>query len=1152
MRVIIHHTKFKLFVAGFLILLLAIATWMDSSAQAAQSSDAAKNDFFETKIRPILAMACYDCHADAAKSGLRVDSREALLQGGKRGAAIIPGKPDESLLIKAVNHSDENLKMPKGGAKLKDSDIAALSQWITDGAFWPMNTALKNDYVIKIEHKNHWSFQPISTPKIPSVKGKTNNPIDHFLLAKLEAKGLNFNSPADKRTLLRRATYDLTGLPPSYEEISAFLADNSPGAFAKVVDRLLASKYYGERWGRHWLDVARYADSEGLATTDGGVASWFPYSYSYRDWVIRAFNEDLPYDQFLLQQIAADRVPNNDPKNLAALGFLTLRRGAADITAEDKIDDQIDVVSRGLMGLTVSCARCHNHKFDPIPTKDYYSFFSIFANSRAPKDLPLLDPNSSGGEKEVTLKAELKRLEDEIAKKRETRFPELLTGYRTADEVTKGLLSAHDARILKKETELVSLAQDKDYNLFLMKRWREFLRVSGNNEIWILWQKFSAIPNQEFATKAPSILAATLADTTHKINPLVAKEFSTSPASMREVAERYAKVIANFDKPDKLANADEEALRLVLRGADAPTNVEFKDIEEIQLIADGQFEFGKRQEIEKLRIRYAYDDAPPRAMALEDNPELKPGYVLVRGNPNNKGEQVERQFLQILSGENRQPFTNGSGRFELAQLVASKENPLTARVMVNRIWQHHFGNALVRTPSDFGTRGDAPTHPELLDYLAALLRDGIADCGFGISDCQHTLSSASAPSAIRNPKSQIRNPHPWSIKAIHRLILLSRAYQQSSSLTPQSELRNPNSIDPENKLLWRINRRRLDYEELRDSLLVAGGNIDFAAGGLPQNAASWPFMHRRTVYAFVDRIALPSDYQIFNFASPEFHSPQRYLTTVPQQALFWMNSPFAMEQAQAVIKRPEIAALQNPRERISKLYQVIYGRAASEEEILLGMKFIGSDKENGKKGDVEKMNDWQYGQGEFDETTKKIKDYIKFEYFLGGHWRATPLISDPRLVSARLTEKGGKPEGKSKGVIRRWTATFDGEVSVNGILENDYDGPCSGCDGVQGTIVHSRVGVLGTWTAHQSKSETRVPTLGVTKDDVLEFLTDGRRHNSTNFDEFKWNITIKRTDSGSDEWNSIKDFRQPAKQPLDAWERYAQVLLAAVEFILID
>ncbi len=1091
-----------------LIIFFGLSSILKTSA--ADSVDG-KDEFFETKIRPILATVCYECHTDAAKGGLRVDSREALLKGGKRGAAMIIGKPEESLLIKVISHSDENLKMPKGGKQLKDEQIAALSQWIKEGAYWPAATVVKNDYVIKPEQKTFWSFQPLSKPTIPTVKGKINNPIDNFILAKLEAKGFAFNPPADKYTLIRRATYDLTGLPPAPDEIDTFLADKSPDAFAKVVDRLLASNRYGERWGRHWLDVARYADSEGLATTDGGIASWFPYSYSYRDWVIRALNEDLPYDQFLLHQIAADRVSNNDAKNLAALGFLTLRRGAADITAEDKIDDQIDVVSRGLMGLTVSCARCHNHKFDPIPTKDYYSFFSIFANSRAPKDLPLLDPKSSGGEKEITLKAEIKKIEDEITKKRETRFPELLTSYRTAEEITKCLMSAHDARNLKKETELVALASDKDYNLFLMKRWRDFLVKEGENESWIVWQKMSAIPAPEFATKAASTLAAMLSDVNHKINPLVAREFSTPPNSMREVAERYGKLLAGFDKAQKLTNPDEEALRLALRGKDSPIDIALKDFEEIQLVADGAFEFGKRQVIEKLRITYAYDDAPPRAMTLEDNPELQPGVVLVRGNPNNKGEQVERHFLQILAGENRQPFTNGSGRLELAQSVASKENPLTARVMVNRIWQHHFGNGMVRTPSDFGVRGDAPTHPELLDYLA-----------------NYFLTNG------------------WSMKKMHRLMILSRTWQQASTNNEAAS-----KADPENKLLWRINRRRLDYEELRDSLLVAGGNLDFKMGGLPQNAASWPFMHRRTVYSFIDRVALPNDYQIFNFASPEFHSPQRYLTTVPQQALFWMNSPFAMEQAQALMKRPEIAALQNPRERISKLYRAIYGRAANEEEISLGLKFVNnSPSQTNNSSSASKSNDWQYGQGEFDETTKKTKDFLKHEYFLGGHWRATPLISDPRLVSVRVTEKGGKPEGKSKAVIRRWTASSDGEISINGNLENEYEMPCSGCDGVQGTIVSSRAGMLGTWTANLSKSETRVPSLAVKKDETIDFITDGRKNTSS--DEFKWNVTIKRIDSGADEWNSSRDFRQPAITPLDAWERYAQVLLAAVEFILVD
>ena len=975
------------------------------------------------------------------------------------------------------------------------------------------DAASKSDPV-RAEHRAHWSFQPVRAQAVPIVRGRTNNPIDNFLLARLEAAGFSFNPPADKYTLLRRATYDLTGLPPTPEEIEAFLADKSPDAFAKVVDRLLASKHYGERWGRHWLDVARYADSEGLATTDGGIASWFPYAHTYRDWVIRAFNEDMPYDQFVVHQIAADRLAGNDPRNLAALGFLTLRRGAADLTTEDKIDDQIDVVSRGLLGLTVSCARCHNHKFDPIPTRDYYSLFSVFANSRAPKELPLLDPKTSGGEKEKTLRAEIQKIEEEIAKKREARFPELLTGYRGAEEIAKGLLSAHDARGIEKETQLVALAQEKDYNLYLMKRWREYLRRAGGEEIWTLWQRLGALPEREFAARAGAAIAEALADPARRIHPLVAREFATPPASLREAAERYGALLARFDKAEALADPAEEALRLVLRGRDAPTDIAFKDFDEIQHISDLQFEFGRRQTIERLKITYAYDDAPPRAMALEDEPEPKPGHVLVRGNPNNRGEMVERRFLQALAGEERKPFAAGSGRLDLARAVADPANPLTARVIVNRVWQNHFGQGLVRTPSDFGLRGEPPTHPELLDHLAAEFVAG-----------------------------------GWSIKSLHRRIMLSRAWQQSSANQEAAS-----KADPENRLLWRANRRRLDYEELRDSLLVAGGNLDLRMGGLPQNAATWPFMRRRTVYSFIDRIALPNDYQIFNFAAPEFHSPQRHLTTVPQQALFWMNSPFVMEQAQAVLRRPEIAAAAEPRERIRRLHRALYGRAPDEEELALALRFVASAASEQAAADSldARSADWQYGQGEFDEAAKKTKDFLRHEYFLNGHWRATPLVSDPRLVSVRLTERGGRPEGRSKAVIRRWTASFDGEISISGLLENEYELPCGGCDGVQGTLASSRAGMLGTWTANLSKAETRVPALAVKKGDQLDFIADGRKNGGS--DDFKWEITIKRTDGGGggEEWNSVRDFLRPARRPLTVWERYAQTLLAAVEFVLLD
>ncbi|HEY6402916.1 MAG TPA: DUF1549 domain-containing protein, partial [Blastocatellia bacterium] len=384
-------------VGGLVVTFGALSHCLVRADQAKQSADAAKTEFFEAKVRPLIATRCYDCHTDSSEGGLRVDSREAMLKGGRRGPAIVIGKPEESLLIKAVAHTHETLRMPKGAPKLNDQEIGDLSQWIKDGAYWPAATGAKNDYLIKPEHKAFWSFQPVRNPVIPTFKGKTSNmptPVDAFVLAKLEANNLTFSAPADKRALIRRATYDLTGLPPTPEEISAFLADQSSGAFAKVIDRLLASPQYGERWGRHWLDVARYSDTVGMIDAGRNTQGWFPYAYTYRDWVIRAFNEDLPYDQFILQQLAADKLPNNEPRNLAALGFLSLSRGGLGVNQHEKIDDKIDVVSRGLMGLTVSCARCHNHKFDPIPTKDYYSLYTIFSNSREPKELPLLDPKA--------------------------------------------------------------------------------------------------------------------------------------------------------------------------------------------------------------------------------------------------------------------------------------------------------------------------------------------------------------------------------------------------------------------------------------------------------------------------------------------------------------------------------------------------------------------------------------------------------------------------------------------------------------------------------------------------------------------------------------------------------------------------------------
>jgi mono/diheme cytochrome c family protein len=1092
-------------------IVVAFVTSPPRSADAAQSADAAKIDFFEAKVRPVLASYCYDCHTDSANGGLRLDSREAMLKGGKRGPAIVIDKAEESLLIKAVAHSDEGLKMPKGGAKLKDEEIADLSKWIRDGAAWPAATVAKNRYIIKPEHRAFWSFQPVRNTAAPTVKGRTGNAVDAFLLAKLEAKNLTFNPPADKRTLLRRATYDLTGLPPTPEEMDAFLADQSPGAFAKVVDRLLASPHYGERWGRHWLDVARYSDTVGMIDAGRNLHGWIPYAYTYRDWVIRALNEDLPYDRFIVQQLAADKLPDNDQRNLAALGFISLSRGGLGVNQHEKIDDKIDVVSRGLMGLTVSCARCHNHKFDPIPTQDYYSFYTIFNNSREPKKLPLLDLKADLAKWEAEVKDEEKEVEAEIAKLRETRYPKLKELYRTAPEIAKSLRSVYEARDLKKDGELEKFSREKDFNLYMLTRWRAYLERSSDDPIWTIWHKLAAIPEKDFAAKASAVWAGL---EMNRLHPLVARAFPTAPVSMRDMAETYGKLLATYDKAEPLKDTNEEALRQILHSADSPTSFPFSDYESVRLSTDKQNEEGKRRRLEKLVLTQAYRGAPPRAQAIEDVPEPKPGNVFLRGKPENRGEQVHPQFLLVLAGEGRRHFTDGSGRLELARAIAHRDNPLTARVLVNRIWLHHFGNGLVRTPSDFGTRGEAPTHPELLDYLA----NSFIDNG-------------------------------WSIKKLHRTLMLSRAYQQSSQDNPAAR-----RLDPENRWLWRMNRRRLDFEELRDSLLAAGGKLDLTQGGLPVSAIAWPYSKRRTVYSFIDRALVPNDFRVFDFASPDAHSPQRYLTTVPQQALLMMNSPFVVEQAKAMMNRPEIAAENNPRLRITKLYRLLYGRSPNAEEIALGLKYA-NDPANSEDGgitvDQRKCDAWQYGQGDYDEKAQRVKTFKPFEWYLNGEWRNTPMPGDPRTSPAILNSRGGLTyEGRSNALIRRWIASFDGRVAIDGLLEQNFENGCRKCEGVQGSVVSSRSGRAGNWTAGPDKTGTSVNEIVIRRGDTIDFIVDAGKGGSGN--GFKWAVTIRQLDGASEDWSSVRDFRNPTVSGLSAWERYGQVLLAAAEFLMID
>jgi len=589
------------------------------------------------------------------------------------------------------------------------------------------------------------------------------------------------------------------------------------------VDRLLASPHYGERWGRHWLDVARYADTKGYLP---GTETWlYPNAYTYRDYVIRALNEDLPYDQFILQQLAADCLPlGEDKRPLAALGFLTVGRRFLN----DRVlinDDRIDVTTRGLMALSVNCARCHDHKFDPISTKDYYALYGVFNSSQEP------DPPLSISPKAITDPYE-----------------------------------AHNRkqRQAEKERENTILAQ------------------------------------------------------VARLRQVVEKTPESLPKEVRDILQRIR-------------------VRALPEEKDLP-----------KLIPQFEAEAQARLQSLKTTIEELKKSPPPTpefAMALQDSPNPGNARVFIRGNPGNPGEEVPRRFLTVLSGKDSKPFTQGSGRLELAQAIASKDNPLTARVMVNRVWMHHFGAGLVRTPGDFGTRGEPPTHPELLDWLAATFV-AKEEGGRRKDDKGHPVTDGCG----------------WSLKKLHRLIMLSNAYQMSSDFNPRNF-----AVDPDNRLLWRMNRRRLDLEALRDSLLYVAGRLDLTMGGKSVELTKPPYSTRRTVYGFIDRQNLQGLFRTFDFASPDTTVAQRYGTTIPQQALFMMNSPFVVEQARHLAKRlleekthpssaegadvrrekqnlrPSASSTDSKSEdadRIRRLYRLLFGRAPTAEETAAGLKFV--------------------------------------------------------------------------------------------------------------------------------------------------------------------------------------------------------------------
>ncbi|AMV35491.1 NPCBM/NEW2 domain protein [Pirellula sp. SH-Sr6A] len=1038
-------------------LVIAISTPICAQEGIAKAEQATEVEFFEKKVRPVLVEHCYECHSAEAKTvqgGLLLDTAQGLLMGGDSGPALIPHQVDKSLIIQAIRY--ESSEMPPRG-KLPKEVISDLENWVANGAIDPRvgtPTAVKKEIDFE-EARKFWSFVPPQHPPIPTPQRSdwAESTIDQFTLATMEAQGLSPVRKAGKRELIRRATFDLTGLPPSPEEVESFVADDSSNSFSKVIDRLLDSPAYGERWGRYWLDVARYSEDQAHTfsvqpNTNG---------YRYRDWVIAAFNADLPFNRFVQLQIAADVMDldeNERLKHLAALGYFGLgaqyykNTDAAKATA-DELDDRIDTLTRGFLGLTVSCARCHDHKFDPIPTQDYYSLAGVFHSSRL-HNAPLAPEDEV--KRYDAAQQKIKEREEEISQAIAKESPKIREAR--IEEVSRYMLATRAYRAEKSKDptlKIAAFAKSNDLEEPTLKKWSEYLKSKSDSpprslKPWFdetssttgeasgsdaasLFQRYLQLlirqrdgsltseEQTELAAQTPIGNARYTSALVTKGAPVVsidvdlagAKELvlvvtdggngascdhanwleprlitasgevslldlkwrsvsnsygevkinkSVSGEALRVAGQTYERGIGTHSTSVITYALPDGALRfqatagLDNSGSDQPGGcgenaaVQFRVYTEAPTdLSSGQPDllaelFGEkgvfamelpwiegklspevrellaaqREELEELR-RNSPAKYPIAHVIAESKPsDLK---VMIRGNPANQGEVAPRRFLRILSSDSPSPFTEGSGRLELARAIASPENPLTARVIVNRVWQHHFGRGLVATPDNFGKLGEPPTHPQLLDYLTLRFLD-----------------------------------QGWSLKALHREIMLSATYQLSTDANEVNQ-----QIDADNRYLWRMNRRRLDVEAWRDALLATSGRLDRNLEGPSTNLAE-AGNNRRTIYGFISRHELDNMLRLFDFPDANITASTRAETTVPQQQLFVLNSPFMLEQSKAFAARVEREGGEKLENRIRRAYLIAFGRKVLDSELQLGLRYLQSEDSDDTRSN-NKLSRWE-------------------------------------------------------------------------------------------------------------------------------------------------------------------------------------------------
>jgi cytochrome c553 len=928
-------------------------------AMAVRGADGARvdNDFFEAKIRPVLVQSCYQCHsaeAERVKGGLVLDTREGLLKGGESGTALIPGAPEKSRLIIAMRYKDEHLQMPPREA-LPSEVVADFERWVKAGAPDPRVAKIARASAANVT--NHWAFQPVKPRAVPKVKNKkwVRDPIDAFILSDLEERRFDPAPAADKRTLLRRATFDLTGLPPTLDEINAFLADAAPTAFATVVDRLLKSPAFGERWGRHWLDLARYSDSNGLE-----INTPFPNAYRYRDYVITAYNSDKPYNQFVREQLAGDLLPSttveDQHEKWIATGFLVLGPKAFNEPMPEKlladvVDEQIDVTSKAFLGLTVACARCHDHKFDPIPTRDYYALAGIFrstATLAAPSGQPRFNPQAWSerplGTKEqteifekYTESLEKAQQEVDMTSSQVQNFP----GGIDPKELPGIVVDNLDAEVIGNwsksmgATNYVNKNYLQDGNADKGKRKVRFhpqIPKAGTYEI-----RLAYTPNINRATNIPVRIFAGTNVTTKILNQREAPKYDKAftylglfdlPEGTNTVVEISNEGTKGFVVVDALQvlPLEKESAGMMAMAPGAKT-MRKRDV----TFAGTDIDMMK----EKVAEMRANSPPPlPSAMAVKDS-ETQNARIAIRGDVERPGDEVPRGFISVIdrrpAGGKAALPKETSGRLELADWIASPNNPMTARVYVNRVWQHLFGRALVNTPDNFGLQGEAPSNPELLDYLAAqFVQQG------------------------------------WSTKQLIRTLMLSSAYQMSAQHNPAAYAK-----DPDNRLVWRMDRRRLEAEAFRDAILAVSGQMDYTRGGpaMPQMGPNLPPVladsamvqtqtsARRSVYLPTLRNNLDDLFVVFDVPDPHAPIGKRHITSAATQALYVMNSPFVAEQAKAWSARLTAMPANDDAARIQRAFNEAFARDPSSMELARSQKFLNEFADSAAASPEKKTDD---------------------------------------------------------------------------------------------------------------------------------------------------------------------------------------------------